>query len=431
MSLPPGPAWRFAAFLSAVSLLALVVRAAGLGSQPLIGDDVSVGQTALNFVEMGLPSPTMWNHPRLRDLLVYLSLGAFGDGPWGLKAWSVLFGALSVPATAWLAVEATGSRAAAGIAALLVAVDPLHLDFSRQGINDVYLAFFPVAATAAILRYQAVRRPAWLAAAGILLGLGIASKWSAAFPVLAAGALVLGSSLERLPSARDRAAEVALFAACLGALSAATYLVTFWPWFGRGHDLAEWVRLQIVMARETSTHTGYPGTKLPGYPGELTSAWRWFVAPVWFVDYIPPMPGRGLPPEGLFVSGVSNALAWLATLPAAGFAAWRWRRAGDAGAGWLSLLFLAAYLPFLVVSRPIWTNSSLAVLPFGMALVGWAAARVRDRAPRLVSLWAGAAVIFAALLWLPAAGVSTRPTDAFLRALVSARALDPASHAQP
>mgnify|MGYP006267915519 FL=1 len=133
----------------------------------------------------------------------------------------------------------------------------------------------------------------------------------------------------------------------------------------------------------------------------------------------------------MFVSGVSNPLAWLATLPAAGWAAWRWRRAGDGAAGWLLLLFLAAYLPFVLVPRPIWPNSSLAVLPFAMALVGWGAARVRERAPLAVGLWAGAAVALAALLWLPAAGVSTRPTDAVLRALVAPQALDPAFHPNP
>jgi 4-amino-4-deoxy-L-arabinose transferase-like glycosyltransferase len=415
--------------LLALTALALALRATGLGAQPLLGDDASVGQSARNFVELGWPGPTMWNHPRLRDLLVHLSLDLFGPGAWGVRAWSVLLGTLSVPAVAILGWRLTASLPAAAIAALLVATDPLHLDFSRQGINDVYLAFLPVAAIVALLRYRARRRPAWLALAGLLLGLGVATKWSAAFPVGAAAAAILVAVLRSQRTWRERAPELALFGACLVLLPLAVYAVTYWPWFGRGHDLVELLRLHGAMARETATHTGYPGTKLPGFPGEVVGAWRWFVQPVWYVDYIPSMPGRdAIPPGGLFFSGVANPLAWLATLPAAAWAGWRWLRERDAAAGWLLFLFLGAYLPFVLVPRPIWTNSALAVIPFSAALVGWAAARLHGRLRLPVRVWLAAALLLAALLWAPAAGVSTRPGDAVLRALVSPLALEPATH---
>lgn len=414
--------------LLGLTALALVLRTAGLGAQPLVGDDVSVGETARNFVELGWPEPTMWNHPRLRDLLVHLSLDLLGDGPWGLKAWSVILGSLSVGATALLVLSLTSSLPAAALAGVLVAADPLHLDFSRQAINDVYLAFFPVAAILAVLRYRDRRQPGWLALSGLLLGLGLASKWSAAFPVGAVVAIVGVGAIRSQRTRRERAAEIALLAGALVLLPLAVYVLSYWPWFGRGHDLAELVRFHRAMAWETSTHTGY-GTKLPGFPGEVVGAWRWFVQPTWYVDFIRPMPGREAIPEGgLFLSGVANPLAWLATLPAVAWAVWRWLRKADAAAGWLALLLLAAWLPFVLVPRPIWANSALAVIPFSAALVGWAAERLHARFPLPVRLWAGATLLLSALLWLPAAGVSTRPTDAVLRVLVSSAALDPASH---
>jgi 4-amino-4-deoxy-L-arabinose transferase-like glycosyltransferase len=415
-------AWiAFGAILAA----ALALRVAGLSSQPLIADDGAVGQTARAFVEHGWPEPTMWNHPRLRDALVYLSLDALGEGAWGLKAWSVLFGFLSVPAIALLVHLVTGSALAAAFAAALLAVDPLHLDFSRQAINDVYLALFPVAAVVLLLRYRDARAVRWLAAAGVCLGLGVASKWNALFPVAVAAALVLVPALRREPSWRGCAAELAAFAGCLVALPLAIYLLTFAPWFAGGHDLSEWLRLQLVMARETSLHVGYPGTKLPGYPGEIVSALRWFVAPTWYVDYVPPVAPAA---EGVFVVGVGNPVTWLATLPAAAWAAWRAVRARDGAAGWLLALFLASYLPFVIVPRPIWTNSALSVLPFHAALVGWAAARLHARARTPVRIWAAAALATAAVLWLPALGTRSGPSDRALRALLSPAALDPRNH---
>lgn len=433
MNAAPAPRRRSAILaLLALAALALAARAAGLGAQPLIADDVSVRDTAHQFVALGWPEPTMWNHPRLRDLLVRASLAALGEGPWGVKAWSVLLGALSAPAVALLAWSATASIPAAAVAGLLVATDPLHVDFSRQGINDVYLSFFPVAAVLALLRYRARRGAGWLVSAGALLGLGLASKWSAAFPVVVAAAVVLASGLRSLEGGGERATEIALFGACLVLLPLAIYVATWWPWLGRGHGLAELLRMHLLMARETSTHTGYPGTKLPGFPGEVVGAWRWFVQPIWYVDYVPPTPGRaGIPPGGLFLPGVANPLAWLPTLPAAAWAAWRWRRERDGAAGWPLLLFLAAWLPFVLVPRPIWTNSALSALPFAAVLVGWAAARVRARLRTPVRAWLAATVVVAALLWPPAAGLSTRPSDAALHALVSPLALDPANHPTP
>jgi dolichyl-phosphate-mannose-protein mannosyltransferase len=423
----PGVARRATWVLAGLTLLAFGLRLAGLDGQPPTPDDAAVGRTAMNFVERGWPEPTMWNHPRLRDLLTHASLGLLGHGALGLKAWSVLLGTLSVPATAALVLTLTGSLPAAGIAGLLLAVDPLHVDFSRQAINDVHLAFFPVAAVLALLAFRATRRPAWIAAAGLLLGLGVAEKWSAAFPVAAAAAAVLAGALSLDRSWRERTATLALFAGCLVALPLAVYLATFLPWFGRGHDLAEWIRFQKAMATETATHVGYVGTKLPGYPGEVVQAWRWFVQPVWYSDHIPPMPGRDLPAGGLFIVGVPCPLAWLATLPAAAWAAWRWLRSRDEGAGWLLLLLAAAYLPFVLVPRPIWTNSALSVAPFAMAIVGWAAARLLERWRAPVLAWLAASVVLSAVLWAPAVGRSTAAGDAAVRALVSPAALDPAN----
>jgi dolichyl-phosphate-mannose-protein mannosyltransferase len=421
VSTPP-PKRRAVAAVVLVTTLAFGLRAVHLAGQPLIGDDASVGLTAQQFTESGLPEPTMWNHPRLRDELVAASLGALGDTPWGLKAWSVLLGTLSATATMALLLVLSAGTAAATIAGLLVALDPLHLDFSRQAINDVYLAFFPVAAFAAAWRYRAARRTRWLVLAGALFGLGLASKWNAAFPLAFTAAVLAVDALRRPAPARERASELGFLAAALALLPLAIYLITFLPWFGRGYSLAEWLRFHGAMAFETATHTGYAGTKRPGYAGEVIGAWRWFVQPIYYADVAPPQPGS----EGAYVVGVANPLTWLAVWPAAAFTAWAaWKRR-DGTAALLLALFAVAYLPFAAsLRRPIWTNSAVAVVPFAMALVGYGAARLREARPRVTAAWLCAAVALAAVLWFPAAGVSTPPGDSLVRAVVPPIALVP------
>jgi 4-amino-4-deoxy-L-arabinose transferase-like glycosyltransferase len=412
-----------------VTLVGLLLRAAGLAGQPLLADDVLAGASAHNFVESGWPGPTMWHHPRLRDLLVYASTATLGPGAWGLKAWSVLLGTLAVPATGWLVWTVSASLPASVLSAALVATDPLHVAFSRQAINDVYVSFFPVVAVIALLAYGRRRRPWQLALAGVFLGLGVASKWSAAFPVAAAAALVLPGVLGASGSRRERSAELALAAASLLLLPAAVYVLAHWPWFGRGHDLGEFATFQRAMGAEAATHTGMAGTMVAGYQGYLVGAWRWFLQPVWWVDVIGPRPGRvGVPPGGLFLPGVGNPVTWLATLPAAALGAWRWFRERDRAAGTLLALWLAAYLPFALVPRPIFANSAVVIVPFWAALVGLAAAHLRERARLLVAGWAAVALVLAALLWVPLTGRRVGPADALVRVLVSPRALDLAYH---
>ncbi|HUL58078.1 MAG TPA: phospholipid carrier-dependent glycosyltransferase [Anaeromyxobacteraceae bacterium] len=413
---------RLVAGLVALTALGIAVRTVHLGDQPVTPDDADVGQTARNFVETGWPEPTMWNHPRLRDALVDASLDALGRGPWGLKAWSVLLGALTVPAAAWLAFLLTGSGGAAAILGLLLALDPLHVDFSRQAINDVYLGFFPVAAVAAAWRYRATRRTGWLVLAGALFGLGLASKWSALLPLAVTAAVLARDVARTRGSARERSAEVAFAASCLVVLPLAVYLATFLPWFGRGYGLTDWLGFQRSMAVETATHVGYAGTKRPGYAGELVGAWRWFVSPAWYVDRTLAADRGG---EGAFLVGIGNPVTWLVVWPSLAYAGWcAWRRR-DAAAAILAALFLASYLPLVATARPIWTNTALAVLPFAMALVAFAAARLGALRPRLVGAWLAAAVLAGALLWFPATGIRTAAGDRLAHALVPDDAFAP------
>jgi len=414
---------RWLAALLAVTALALALRAERLEEQPLIPDDLSVGVTARQFSGDGLPEPTMWNHPRLRDHLVAASLDRFGDDtPWGLKAWSVALGTLSVPALALLVVAVGGGWPAAILAGLLLAVDPLHVDFSRQAINDVYLAFFPVAALAAVWRYRASPRTGWLILAGALFGLGLASKWIAAFPLVAAAFVVARDALRRPGTRAGRAAELAFAAAALAAFPLALYLLTYLPWFGRGYGLGEWLRFHLSMALETATHTGYAGTKRPGYAGELVGAWRWFLQPVYYADMAVHLAGA---PQAYLV-GIGNPVAWLAVLPAAAYAGWRALRRRDRAALTLLALFALVYLPFALARRPIWTNSAVTVVPFAMALVGLALARLAEAGRRVAAVgYTVAAVAAAAVLVPPATGVATSLSAPVISAVVPSIAFQP------
>lgn len=404
---------RFPFLVGAISLVGFFLRVLWLSSQPPSVDDFSVAITAINYMEAGQLGPTMWNHPALRNLLVYWSIQLFGSGVVGVKGWCVLFGTLSIPLLAVVTRRLAGSAAAALIAALLWTIEPLAIDFSRQGINDIYLAFFPLLGIWCALRHDEGSPPRWLVASGVAFGLGLASKWSVVFPMAVTGGLLL-SSLYRARLGAPRLAGRLSFLVCsLVVLPLTVYLLTFYPWFGRGYSLAEWPILQKAMYRETKLHTGYHETIQGDH-----RAWEWFVRPVTYketffvrTDEQEPLRSPNVEENVVLLLAVANPLVWLMVLPAGAWTAWRAIRTRDRMLCYMVVLFVISYLPFAAAQRPVWVNTAVAVLPFAFMLLGYALRDILGSSTsrrRVLAVYLAVVLIISAPLYLLAIGKGLR-----------------------
>ena len=69
--------------LAFITLWALFLNGFQLSRQPVSEDDYYVALSAINYMESGQLGPTMWNHPCLRNILVYYALHMFGTGVLG------------------------------------------------------------------------------------------------------------------------------------------------------------------------------------------------------------------------------------------------------------------------------------------------------------------------------------------------------------
>ncbi len=358
----------------AVSCWALLLRCFLLPSQPITTDDFSVGLTAINYMESGNLGPVMWNHPDLCNILVYGTLKCFGSGVWGLKIWSVLFGTLSVTFVALLGRRLLVNEAAALLAATLWSLDSLSIDLSRQAVHEVYQSFFPLAAIWLALNFRHTSRFRWLVAGGLLFGAGLACKWSALFPCVATVGLLLLDIRRSDDGVGGRLTRCAAITASLLIIPAVVYLLTFAPWFGRGYSLSEWFDLQKSMYRETKLHTGYTPVVNRDH-----SAHAWFIYPVAWQDLNLNVAETGTDASAMTVEknvtvllAVSNPLVWLLVLPGliavirVGF------RDRNREMLFLAVLFASAYLPLvLTFSRPIFMNTALTVMPYGVMMVGY------------------------------------------------------------
>jgi 4-amino-4-deoxy-L-arabinose transferase-like glycosyltransferase len=402
--------------LALITLLALFLNSFQLAGQPVSEDDYNVAISAINYTESGQLGPTMWNHPYLRNVIVYWALRAFGTGELGAKGVSLLFGTLCTPLIGLVTQRLFKNNRIALIAALLWACDALVIDFSRQGINDIYLAFFPLAAIYLFFRFRESGNQGWLLCSGICFGLGLASKWSSLFPQLVTFALlVVTIHRETKGVLQLRLARYGHAAVLLLLVPLLVYLLTFIPWFSRGYSLAEWPALQRSMYLETSQHVGY---KPKPWDDRDNKAYKWFVVPSVFVDPFMNMDtpdGRITAPKfedsATVVLGVANPLVWLLTLPAICFAVRRGIRERDEGALYLAGLFLITYLPFVLSPRPIWMNTSLTVLPYAIMAVAcfvWSLAVQFRRTQLVLSLYLLAVLVVATPLYLLACGRGMR-----------------------
>ena len=118
-------------------------------------------------------------HPPLGKWLIGIGIKLFGNNEFGWRSSSALFGSASVLLIYLIAKRLFKSEFLALTAALLMAVDGLSLVMSRVALLDIFLMFFIL-----LTFYFLLKENYWLS--GMAIGLGVSTKWSAAFliPIL-------------------------------------------------------------------------------------------------------------------------------------------------------------------------------------------------------------------------------------------------------
>lgn len=384
---------RFGVALAALTLLGVLVRAPGIDRQPPTTDEVQSAFTADGYVNGGQTLPTMPHHPNLRNLLVAASLRIFGGGGLGLRFFSLAFGVLAVPLLALIVRRLAGGAFPALGAAFLLAVDPLHVAFSRQSFQETHVVFFSLLGVWLSLGHLrddeagGTPSPISLPAVGAAFGLALASKFQAAFPLMVVAAVVVYRALR----ARD-VGRLAMALVCLTVVPITVLALVDAPWFGRGYDLADWSFMRrAVFDRMSASYVPAAAELNPD-----RSAWLWFVKPL--AGYASFSVAGGRPAVSV---GLGNPLVWLLVLPAAALAAWRSELRSRTGL--LQAFFWASYLPFLLTTRPIFFLTAMAPAPFAFALVSVVASELASAKRRAWLAAYGLAILMASLMLLPLA----------------------------
>lgn len=171
--------------ISAILTFALSFRLWRLDTpKGYIFDEIYYAKNAYSLISSGVELDQQGGsefvvHPPFGKWLIGIGIKIFGNNEFGWRSSSALFGSASVLLIYLIAKRLFKSEFLALSAALLMAVDGLSLVMSRVALLDIFLMFFIL-----LTFYFLLKENYWLS--GVAIGLGLSTKWSAAFliPVL-------------------------------------------------------------------------------------------------------------------------------------------------------------------------------------------------------------------------------------------------------
>ncbi|MEX2203188.1 MAG: phospholipid carrier-dependent glycosyltransferase [Actinomycetota bacterium] len=344
-----------------------------------------------------------WVHPPLGKWMIALGELGFGTESFGWRVSSAVTGTATVMLFAFIVHLLFASAIWTFVGGLLLAVENLNFVQSRTAMLDIFVTFWIVLGFAFLIldwrwierrtpepagdpaagsvgdpaaappgRLLRRRLPAplwrpWRFAAGVALGAGLATKWSAFTAVAVAIALsILWEVSRRRRAGVPRPVGDAIPAEGFGLVLAflivpsAVYVASYAGWFAHfGSDLGEWMALQGQIYdwhRNLSTIDLATGEPIHPY---LAQAWKWILLwrPVaYYTDF-----GDGVR-QVIYANG-NPAIFWGSIL-AIPYAAFAWRSKRDWRAGFVVLTVVGLYLPWFLVQRPQFIFYATPITPF-------------------------------------------------------------------
>jgi Gpi18-like mannosyltransferase/predicted membrane-bound dolichyl-phosphate-mannose-protein mannosyltransferase len=265
---------------------------------------------------------------------------------------------------------------------------------ARIGMNDIYVATFIVAGWYFIVAAHQPRRSAALdiVIAGALLGLGLASKWAAAYTlggvfVLAVGVTAFAYERGRpgtggpLDLLAGRGRNAALLFASFAVIPLAIYLGSYVSWFGGATAPYGWNLWELTQ----QMYWYHSSLTAPHCAGSPWWSWPLDLKPVYWYF------GASSGGTNGYIYDAGNIVLFWAALPAAALTIALALRARSHSLGVVSLAMLAQYLAWIPISRVLFFYHFFTVLPFYLLCLAAMLAVLWERRRKAVLVFLGVA----------------------------------------
>lgn len=334
-------------------------------------DEIYHARTAYEYLH-GLYSYEN-THPPLGKILISIGIAIFGMTPFGWRIVGTLFGIAMVPIAYLFGKRLTKSTPAAALACTLFAFDFMHFTQTRIATLDVYITFFVILMYYFMYEYSCLsfydtplrKTLLPLGASGICMGLGIACKWTGMYAGAGLAVIFFATLYKRMQEYRyalsqpkgstsgilhahiiksfiPNVKKTILF--CMGffvCIPAIIYLLSYLPFQdGTGNGL--FTRTLANQSLMFGYHSGLEATHA------FSSAfyeWPLMTRPIWYFSGIVSDTVR----EG--ISAFGNPLVWWVGIPAFLYVLYLAIAKKDRYAAFLTVGYLAQYLPWFFVTR--------------------------------------------------------------------------------
>ena len=335
-------------------------------------DEIYHARTAYEHI-LGL-EPYENTHPTLGKLIISLGIRIFGMNPFGWRFMGALFGVLMLPVLYHLLKQLFGKSRLAAAGTVLFAFDFMHFTQTRIATIDTYAVFFLLLMYDAMVVFlkRDLLRDSWkrllppLLLCGLFTGLGIASKWTAAYGAVGLAVLFFGKLYFSFREAQRAKGELSPVLQKFGKLCLwcclfflllpfAIYFGAFLPVTTLPHNAGKlWWAFWNYQTTMFNYHAHLEATH---YFASPWYEWPLDIRPIWYF--------AGDTQEGYStISAFGNPLLWAAGLPALAGAAWLWWKERRQWAGVVLCGFGSVYLPWVLVPRLTFIYHYFTAVPF-------------------------------------------------------------------
>ncbi|MGI6169857.1 MAG: phospholipid carrier-dependent glycosyltransferase, partial [Christensenellales bacterium] len=377
-------------------------------------DEIYHARTAFEHLN-GL-APYENSHPPLGKIFIMLGVAVFGMNPLGWRIVGTLFGIGMVPLMYIFGKRLFKKPGYAFLGAFLFTFDFMHFAQTRIATIDSYSVFFIIAMLYFMYRFYTTTNyntqslksclpPLFLS--GLMLGLGIASKWICVYAGLGVAVMLLIYlykryreylyALEEYSTAQGaermrlvgiltgyKKKTLGLFFLCLLffiIIPLAIYLASYLPYRlvveGQAYDLSGvWGVQEFMLTYHSGLTAGHPFS---------SQWWEWplMFKPIWYY--------KGAVEAGKVaaISSFGNPAVWWAgfvAMLAVGYWAIKGRYKGDSGILLVFVGIAANFLPWIAVTRATFIYHYFATVPFMVFALVYFFKYIEERRPKLVRL---------------------------------------------
>jgi len=309
-----------------------------------------------------------WTHPPLGKLIMTIPISLFGMTPFNYRVMGNIAGILMLMVIYVLAKRLFKSTKYATLAMLLFAVDGMHFVQTRIGTVDSYLVLFIMLAYLFMYQYiscdsnkEKGKMHINLLASGFFMGCAIATKWNGAYTAIGLALIffinffVRNSRVGLTGKWRDYRGKIIL--ACFGYfifVPILIYILSYIPDMKINPEIGTldgFINLQVKMF---NYHSKLDATHPFSSPWYL---WPIGMKPLWYYD------GQVAAGRVSSITLHSNPFIWWTGIIAMIYVAYRAIIERSKNEIFLILAILAAYVPYMGISRVMFIYHYFPVVP--------------------------------------------------------------------